>query len=116
MTYHNTRLVRYHVSRGSGINHREDHHHALIVDEDDKRLKIIIQDLPMSITWVSKKEETFMEPVMVDAELVRHEDGTGKITYTREGGRPYPVGKAIKQFRAQWRSSNEGKVPTELRS
>lgn len=109
------RLVRYRRERGQGNTYRQSEQHALIVGEDKKRLKIIVQDAPMVLMWVPKKEERFMEDVMVGQHLVFDYDDDGKETGRhRAGGRPYNTEKARIAFRKQWLQFNEGKVPAEL--
>lgn len=110
------KLVTYYRERGQGNTYRQSYQHALIVDEDKKRLKLIIQDAPMVLTWVPKSEAEHMTDVMVGARLVVDRDDDGKETGRHtEGGRPYNFTKARIAFRAQWLQFNDGKVPHELR-
>lgn len=110
------KLVRYRRQRGSGKTFRESYQNALIVDEDNERLKIIVQDAPMLLMWVPKSEADFMEDMMVGEEVVIDYDDNGKETGRhKEGGRPYNTEKVRIAFRKQWIMFNEGKVPKELR-
>lgn len=110
------KLVSFYRERGTGRNRRGSFQNALIVDDDAKRLKLIIQDAPMVLTWVSKSELENMRDVMVGQRLVIDRDENGKETGRhKEGGRPYNFTKARIAFRAQWLQFNEGTVPHELR-
>lgn len=110
------RVVTYRVERGSGNTYRQFSTRAIVVDADKKRFKLVIQDSPMVVRWVSRVEGAMMVDLMVGQALVTDHDDKGKATGTRlVGGTPYPVAKAKKLFRAQWKQRNTGQVPKELR-
>jgi len=109
------RVVRYHYQRGSGRTLQCDRRLAIIVDEEPKRLKVIILAEPMVVRWVKREEEAHMEPLKKGGRVVPEFDDEGKrVGQHIEGGRDYPVGKARELFRRQWRVRNEGKLPAEL--
>lgn len=110
------RVVTYRVERGSGNTYRQFTTRAIVVDADTKRFKIIIQDTPMVVRWVSRVEGGLMTDLMVGQDLVFDHNAKGKVTGQRlVGGEPYPLDKAKRLFRQQWKQRNEGQVPEELR-
>jgi hypothetical protein len=111
------RVVNYRVERGSGNTYRQFSTRAIVVDADAKRFKLIIQDTPMVVRWVPRVEGALMVDLMVGQDIVFDHNSKGKVTGQRlVGGTPYPVEKAKRLFRQQWKQRNEGQVPQELKA
>jgi len=111
------RVVSYRVERGTGTRYRQFSTQAIVVDADAKRFKLIIQGNPMVVRWVKRAEGALMEDLMVDQDLVFDHNSKGKVTGQHlVGGAPYPLAKAKKLFRAQWKLRNKGRVPQELKA